>query len=50
VERLPLVEDVDPSTGRVRGVLCDGCKRGFRLLGDNREAFVRAIEYLDRAR
>ncbi len=38
--------DHDHETGKVRGLLCQGCNTGIGLLGDNIEGLQRAIEYL----
>jgi hypothetical protein len=37
-------------TGRVRGLLCTRCNRALGLLGDSRELFLRAVEYLHQAK
>lgn len=35
------------TTGRVRGLLCRNCNRAIGLLKENREAILRAAEYLE---
>lgn len=42
--------DHDHKTGKVRGILCDGCNGGLGLFRDDIETIENAIRYLDRHR
>jgi 5-methylcytosine-specific restriction endonuclease McrA len=42
------VIDHDHQTGKVRGVLCNGCNNGLGRFKDNQTILRLAIEYLDR--
>ena len=44
-----LVVDHCHETGKVRGLLCHNCNRALGLFHDNKEALLRAIEYLEGA-
>ena len=45
-----LVVDHDHETGKIRGLLCDGCNRGVGMLQDKPELLRRAADYLDAAK
>lgn len=40
--------DHDHKTGRVRGILCDGCNGGIGAFGEDLELLERAAQYLER--
>src|SRR5262245_29670820 len=48
-ERLAAVDHCHTS-GKVRGILCRQCNTAIALLGEHRNRFERAIEYLERAK
>jgi hypothetical protein len=42
-----LYVDHDHSTGKVRGLLCDGCNRGIGFLQESKTNLLNSIKYLD---
>lgn len=44
---LPLVVDHDHSSGKVRGLLCDGCNTSLGRFNDDPQALRRAAEYVE---
>lgn len=44
-----LAVDHDHATGRIRGLLCQGCNTGIGKLGDTIEGLEKAIDYLRRS-
>lgn len=47
-QRKPAVQvDHDHKTGKVRGVLCDGCNGGIGAFGEDLELLERAARYLE---
>lgn len=44
-EKRPYI-DHSHVTGKVRGILCNGCNAGIGMLGDNLEGVMRAVKYL----
>ena len=45
-KRRATVVDHCHQTGRVRGLLCDGCNSAIGIIGDTKEALSRAVAYL----
>lgn len=45
-ERPTLCVDHDHGSGKVRGLLCDGCNKGIGCLGESVEAMTGAVAYL----
>lgn len=45
--KLRLVVDHCHETGKVRGLLCHNCNRGFGLFKDNTGALLKAVDYLE---
>lgn len=45
-----IVIDHDHTTGKPRGLLCQGCNTAIGLLGENPELFASALTYLERHR
>jgi hypothetical protein len=43
-----LVVDHDHKTGKVRGLLCNSCNLAIGYLKENKQHFMKAIEYLER--
>ncbi|WEU67394.1 endonuclease VII [Xanthomonas phage JGB6] len=46
-QKKKMVIDHCHTTGRVRGLLCNGCNTAIGMMGENIEAFQAAIKYLE---
>lgn len=44
--RITLAVDHNHQTGKIRGLLCDGCNRGIGFLKESKEILENAIKYL----
>ena len=44
--KIRLAVDHNHETGKIRGLLCDGCNRGIGYFQESQEALVKAADYL----